>query len=220
MHPTADTLHFISSQRLGAAGDAGRWAASGIDMKKALLAGVILCGFMAAPLNAQRPVVRKGGEFCEGYLLRKVAKEKGVAGRVIELKAFNADDGTLPDELKEWLQTGVHPDMLTAFRLRHRGKSVLLLRGNVAGATGLAGSFNNWYVQLGSRPVMFRSLAENPRLIFWDKGGLLNYYLVTYTGGFAVNRDWDNVAFDLQRYRVGPGGKLRLLIEERNVKCQ
>jgi len=189
-------------------------------MKLLLLSVAIFCNLMVAAVNAQKPVVRKGGEFCEGYLLREVAREQVGASRIVKLKAFNTADETLPPELKEWLRTSIHTDMLAAFRLRHKKNNALIIRGTVAGATGIAANFTNWYVQPGARPVMFRSLTENPQLIFWDKGGLLNYYFVTYTDDFAVDRDWGNVTFDLRRYRVGSNGKAQLVSEERNVKCE
>ncbi len=165
-------------------------------------------------------LIKGGGEFCEDYLLKKVGKERAEGSRIVKLKAFNANDETLSSELKEWLQTSIHMEMLVTFKLQRKERNVLILRANVAGATGIASSFNNWYLQLDNQSIKFLSLSENPELIFWDKDGLLNYYSVKYTSEFIVNKDWDNVTFDLLRYSISPDGESQLVREERNVKCE
>jgi hypothetical protein len=165
-------------------------------------------------------LVKGGGGFCEDYLLKKVDEERAKDGHVVKLKAFNPDDETLSPELKEWLQTSIHIDMLATFELPHKEKNVLILRANVAGATGIGSSFRNWYIQLDNQSIKFLSLAENPRLIFWDKDDSLNYYSVEYTGEFIVNKNWDNVTFNLLRYRINSDGKPQLVSKEQNVKCE
>ncbi|HRK52231.1 MAG TPA: hypothetical protein PLN05_17570 [Pyrinomonadaceae bacterium] len=165
-------------------------------------------------------VIKGGGQTCEEYLLKKIAKEKAGVGRTVKLKDFNTDDETLPPELKEWLQTSIHMEMLATFELRTKKKEALILRANIARATGIAANFANWFIQLDNRSINFRSLSKNPELIFWDKDGLLNYYSVDYGSIFLENRDWDNVTLDLQRFTIDAEGKSQLISEEQNVKCK
>lgn len=168
----------------------------------------------------EKPIVIKGGENCEEYLLKKIAKEKAEGSGTVKLKTFNTDDETLSPELKQWLQTSIHEEMLVAFELRHKEKKALILRANVAGATGIAANFENWFVQLDNHSINFRSLSKNPELIFWDKDGSLNYYSVDYGEKFLKNRDWDNLTEDLLRNKISLDGESQLISEERNVKCE
>lgn len=73
----------------------------------------------------EKPVVIEGGELCEEYLLRKIAKEKAEGSRIAKLKAFNTDDESLSPELKEWLQTSIHVEMLVTFELQRGEKKSL-----------------------------------------------------------------------------------------------
>ena len=163
--------------------------------------------------------VKGGGEFCEKYLSKKIAKEKAQDIRTVKLKNFNTEDENLSPELEDWLQT-IHMDMLVTFELRHREKTASIFRANVAGATGIASNFRNWFVQFENLSINFRSLAEDPKLIFLDKDGLLNYYSVDYGDKFLEKRDWDNVTLNLFRYRVKPNGESELLGEEYNLMCK
>ena len=170
-------------------------------------------------VNAQRPVLIKGGEICEGYLLQKIAEEKAGGSRMVKLKAFNTNDETLSPDLKKWLETRDEKN-LVASELRYEEKKVLILGSANTNATGIASNFQNWFVRLDSQSIEFLSLSENPNLIFWDKDGLLNYYVVTYSTQFLDQKDWDNLTLDLLRYSISPNGEPRLVSEERNVRCE
>lgn len=181
----------------------------------------IVCGLAAAAgVAAQKRAVVKGGEFCEGRLLKKIAGDKAQGGRSLKPRAFRtAGDETLPPDLRNWLETR-DARKLVAFELRHGGRKALVLGAPNTKATGMAVNFQNWYVRSDNRPVEFLSLSEDPRLIFWDRGGLLNYYVVTYGDEFLRDKDWDNVTLDILRYSVSPGGEPRLVSEERDVRCR
>ncbi len=84
--------------------------------------------------------------------------------------------------------------------------------------TGIASNFQNWHIRLDNHSVEFLSLSENPKLIFWDKNGLLDYYSITYGGKFLDNKDWDNLTLDLLRYRINFNGESQLLSEEQDVR--
>jgi hypothetical protein len=73
---------------------------------------------------------------------------------------------------------------------------------------------------LDKNSLEFFSLAKTPRVIYWDREGLLNYYTVDYSSEFVMTKDWDNVTFDLEWYRISPKGKSELIRKERNVKCE
>lgn len=170
-------------------------------------------------VNAQKPVLIKGGEICEDYLLQKITKEKAEGSRMVKLKAFNTDDETLSPDLKKWLETRDERELI-ASELLYGEKKVLILGSTNTKATGIASNFQNWFIRFDSRSIEFLSLSENPKLIFWDKDGLLNYYVVTYSSQFLDQKDWDNLTFDLLRYSISPNSEPRLVSEERNVKCQ
>lgn len=176
------------------------------------------------PVNVQtneKPVIKikGGGELCENNLLKKIAVEKAEGSQIIKLKAFNPDDETLSSELKKWFQE-IHSEMLVPFELQLKEKKVLILRANIAGATGIAANFENWFIQSDTYSLNFRSLSENPELIFFDKTGLLNYYSIDYGEAFLKNRDWDNLSLNLLQYKINLDGKSELIGEERNVKCK
>jgi hypothetical protein len=210
---------------------------------KGLLLAVASVWSLAAAIavNAQKPLVVKGGEFCEGYLLKKAARDKAEGIKVVKLKSkeprtdgmgvgaenspivklgvFKTDNQSLSESLGKWLGR-MDVEHLSAFELRHKGKRALALRSVNPGRTGLATSFQSWHIRSDNHSVEFISLAENSKLIFWDEDGLLNYYSVYYSDEFVETKDWDNVTFDLLRYRVSPDGKPRLVSEEQNVKCE
>lgn len=164
--------------------------------------------------------IKNGGELCENYLLKTIAKENFDGNQVSKLKNFNPDDETLSPELREWLDTSIHLDMLVAFELRDKKNKALLLRANIAGATGIAANFTNWFIQLDNRSIIFRSLSENPKLIFRDRNGLINYYSIGYGEAFLQNRDWENLTVDLEQYRISSDGSTELVRDEQNVKCE
>lgn len=94
-------------------------------------------------------------------------------------------------------------------------RKALILRANDAGATGIGANFENWFIQLDSRSISFRSLSDNPNLIFWDKNGVLNYYSIDYGDKFLKNKDWDNLTLDLQRFTIDDAGKSQLINESK-----
>lgn len=167
----------------------------------------------------RKPVIIKGGETCEDYLLKKVAKEKDEGNRMVKLNVFNTEDISLPSALKKWLETK-DEERLVAVELRFKEKKALMLGSRNLGATSIASNFQNWYVRLDGHAVEFLSLSKDPKLIFWDRNGLLNYYVITYGDEFLEDRDWDNLTLDLLRYSISPDGESQLVSEERNVRCE
>lgn len=192
-----------------------------MNTKDLLFAVAIVCSLMAAvAVTAQKPVVINGGKFCEKYLLKKIAKEAAKGSRIVKLKTFNTDDETFSSNLKGWLQN-MRKDTLIAFELRNKGKKALILSSTSYGATGLATNLECWHIEGDSnQSITFMSFSENPKLVFWDKDGLLNYYSVVYSGEFIHNKDWENLTLDLERYRINPDGSAQLVSEEQNVKCE
>lgn len=169
--------------------------------------------------NHQIRRVRDGGEFCENYLLKKIAKTRAEGSRIVKLKVFNADDETLSPELKKWLEL-MWEDRTNAYELRHGSKKALLVRSYSRHATGLSASFESWFIQLDNHSNEFFSFSEEPKLIFFDKDGLLNYYAVIYSDEFIENKDWDNLTVNLLLYRVNADGKSQLVSKKQNVKCE
>ncbi len=164
--------------------------------------------------------IKGGGELCEKYLLKKITKEKVKGNQIVKLQTFNFDKKNLSPELKEWIETDIHIEMLKAFELHHKDRKLLILQANIAGATGIASSFNNWFVQFDQYPIKFLSLSEDSKLIFLDKDSLLNYYVIEYGSEFLGNKNFDNLTLDLLQYRVNSDGKSELLSKEQNVKCE
>lgn len=164
--------------------------------------------------------IKDGGEFCEKYLLKKIAKEKLVSNRLVKLKNFNPEDESLSPTVKKWLES-MRWDELLAAELRNDQQKVLLLRSTSYGATGLATNLENWHIEIeGIYSDTFWSFSKNPKLVFWDKDGLLNYYSIVYSDEFIENKDWKNLTFDVELYKVGSDGKTKLANEERNLKCE
>lgn len=179
-------------------------------------------------INAQRsvndhgnkkPNIIKGGVICEDYLLKKIAAEKAEDSQMVKLTAFNTDEETLSPDLKKWLDTA-NEQKLVVLEFRRREKTALVFGSYNTKATGLASNFQNWYIRLDSQSIIFLSLSEDPRLIFWDRSGLLNYYAIDYSNEFLKNKDWDNLSLDLLQYRINPDGESQLVSEERNLRCE
>jgi len=175
-------------------------------------------GFVANK-GDEKPFFIRGGKFCEDYLLKKVTEEKNPDEIIEKIKTFNTDNELLSPELKQWLDTA-DMEQLEVFKLARREETVLILGSRNIRAAGIASEFQNWFVQLGGQSIGFMSLSKDPRLIFFDKNNLLNYYVVDFSIQFMHNRDWDNPTFDLQRFRVDIDGKPQLLSEERFVECK
>ncbi len=164
--------------------------------------------------------IKGGGEFCEKYLLKKIAKEKSADSRLVKLKNFNPEDETLSPNVKQWLEN-MRWDELLAAELRNNQQKALLLRSTSYGATGLATSLENWHIEIeGVYSDTFWSFSKNPKLVFWDKDGLLNYFSIVYSDEFIENKDWENLTLDIERYKVSSDGKAQLISEERNLKCE
>jgi hypothetical protein len=202
-----------------AAGDARVRQLSLMNKKILLLSMVIVCSSAATvAVNAQKPIVIRGGKFCESYLLKKVAKEKVGGSRMVKLKALNPHDKTFSRDLKEWL-TNMRQDVLIAFELRNKERKALILGSTPYGATGLATELEYWHIEAdGTHSATFWSFSENPSLVFWDKSGSLNYYSVVYSSEWM--QDWENLTVDLERYRITPDGSTQLVSKESNVKCE
>src|SRR5687767_7231519 len=77
-------------------------------------------------VNAQKPVLIKGGEICEDYLLEGISKEKAEGSRIVKLRAFNTSNEMLSPDLKKWLETRDEREVV-ASELRHKEKKVLIL---------------------------------------------------------------------------------------------
>jgi hypothetical protein len=151
--------------------------------------------------------------------LKKIAKERGEGSRIVKLKAFNANDETLSPELKKWLEDMWETNTV-AYELQSDDKKALLISSYSRQATGLSADYESWFVQLDNHSVEFFSFSSEPRLIFFDKDGLLNYYSVDYSDELAEDRNWDNPIFDILLYRVNADGKSQLVSKEQNVKCE
>jgi len=174
----------------------------------------------AVTVKAEKPVVIRGGEFCEGYLLKRVAKERAKGIRIVKLKNFNADDETLSPALKKWLQIMRKDELLTA-EVRNKERKALILSSTGYGATGLATNLENWHIEIdNTHSIAFWSFSKNPKLVFWDKNGLLNYYSVVYSREWIENKDWENLTVDLERYQINPDGSVRLVSAQNYVKCE
>jgi hypothetical protein len=164
--------------------------------------------------------IKGSGEFCEKYLLKKIAKEKSAVSRFVKLKNFNPEDETLSPNVKKWLEN-MRWDELLAAELRNNQQKALLLRSTSYGATGLATSLENWHIEIeGVYSDTFWSFSKNPKLVFWDKDDLLNYFSIVYSDEFIENKDWENLTLDIERYKVSSDGKAQLISEERNLKCE
>lgn len=164
--------------------------------------------------------IKGGGEFCEKYLLKKIAKEKSDDSRLVKLKNFNPEDETHSPNVKKWLES-MRWDELLAAELKNNQQKALLLRSTSYGATGLATSLENWHIEIeGIYSETFWSFSKNPKLMFWDKNGLLNYYSIVYSDEFIENKDWENLTFDIELYKFSSDGKAELANEERNLKCE
>ncbi len=164
--------------------------------------------------------IKGGGEFCEKYLLKKITKEKSAGSRLVKLKNFNPEDETLSSNVKKWLEN-MRWDELLAAELENNQQKALLLRSTSYGATGLATNLENWHIEIeGVFSDTFWSFSKNPKLLFWDKDGLLNYFSIVYSDEFIENKDWENLTFDIERYKVSSDGKAQLMSEERNLKCE
>lgn len=167
--------------------------------------------------------IKGGGQFCEKYLLKKIAQEKSLNSQLNRLKNFNPDNEFLSSNVKKWLEYMRKDDLLAA-ELKNKQRKALLLRSTSYGATGLATSLENWHIEIDNfYSDEFWSFSRNPKLIFWDKNDLLNYYSVIYSDDFfsaTSVRDYNNLTFNVEQYKINPDGKAQLVSEEQNLKCE
>jgi len=171
-----------------------------------------------ADSDAERQIQAQDG-FCENYILGRINKEGSQAGRARKLDDSRIDEGTKSPELSKWLSKA-DPHLLSAYELTYNGARALLLHSKSVGATGLASSLEYWFLEVDSKySVSFTSFSKNPNLVFWDHDGVLNYYSVLYSDDFVENKDWDNLTFNIQHYKVSPDVGTELVETERNVKC-
>jgi hypothetical protein len=170
------------------------------------------------PESGKVRVIRKGGEFCEKYILNRIKSEAAEGALIGKLDDAELNGSKIQSKVREWINKEVHADTFKGFELRNKNTSVILISGNVAGATGIASNFRNWFIQINGKVVRFRSLSENPQLIFWARDDSLNFYSVDYSADF--NGDWDNVTFDVSEYKVNGQGESELMNVERKLKCR
>jgi len=173
-----------------------------------------------ASRNENRPSrVIKGGPLCENYLLAKIGSLKDPDTQLLKLKGFSVKKEALSPDLKKWLKTA-NAEKLVSFELKSDVKKVLVLGSRNIEATGLASNLEYWAVEVDDHLIEFQSLSDNPRLIFWDKNGFLNYFVVDFSSEFIEQRDFDHPSLDLRMFIMNDEGKPQLQNEERNVKCR
>jgi hypothetical protein len=167
--------------------------------------------------------IKGDGQFCEKYLLKKIAKEKSASSRSLRLKNFNPNEETLSPGVREWIEN-VWKETLFAAEIRNKQQKALLLNATLRAATGLSSSLQNWHIEIDNfYSDEFWSFSDNPKLAFWDKEGLLNYYSVVYSEDFlsaTSDRDYNKLTFKIERYKINLDGKAQLISEEQNIKCE
>ena len=163
-------------------------------------------------------LIKEGGKLCEAHLLDEVSKDKAEGNQLKTLKSFNRNDKLLSNDLRKWLEIA-NEETLSVHQLRYGQKKALLLSAIHIHATGLAINFQYWFISFENHHVEFLSQSKNPNLVFWDKGGTLNYFAIDFSDKFLDNKDWNNVTLNLLRYRIDAAGNSQLVSEERNVKC-
>lgn len=174
----------------------------------------------AALRDANRPPrTIKGGPLCENYVLAKIAALKTRGSQLVKLKGFNTQNEIISPDLKKWLETA-DPEKLVSFELKSGEKKALILGSRNIRSTGLASNFESWVIEIDGHSIEFQSLSYDPRLIFWDKNGSLNYYVVDFSSEFIEERDFDHPSLDLKRFVINNDSKSQLVSEERNVKCK
>src|SRR5258707_8741918 len=169
--------------------------------------------------DATTHVLKGGGSLCEAHLLKEVSKERAVGNQLKKLDAFEQNNKVISNDLGRWLEIA-NKETLAAHELQFGEKRALLLNATHIHATGLATSFQYWFVGLDGQHIEFLSQSKNPNLIFFGKDEMLSYYAVDFSDKFLMNKDWSNVTLNLSRYRLDADGNSHLVTEERNVKCE
>ncbi|MEK7723312.1 MAG: hypothetical protein AAB336_03110 [Acidobacteriota bacterium] len=164
-------------------------------------------------------LIKNGGKFCEKYILRKIALEKSKENKLIKLKNFNPQDENLSLKVKDWLDS-MDFDELQAVELKDNQQKALLLSSRSNTATGLAANLEALIIDVPNfYSNSFLSFSRNPKLLFWDKNGLLNYYRIVYSDAFIQYKDWENLTFNIEHYRISDG-RTELIKEETNLSCK
>lgn len=164
--------------------------------------------------------IKNGGKFCEKYILKKIEAEKSPNNSLIKLTKFNPQNENLSPNVKKWLGF-MRLEDLEVTQLKNAEQEALLLRSTDLAATGLSTSLENWHIEIDNfYSEGFWSFSKNPKLIFWDKKGILNYYLVDYSDAFlSAASKRDNLSFNIEHYRISEG-KTELIEEEINLSCK
>lgn len=167
--------------------------------------------------------IKGGGQNCENYLLKKIAKERSADSQLVILKKFNPEDETLSPNVKKWIDFMWWEENQLAAELKNNRQKALILRSHSRAATGLSSSLEDWHIEVDNFYAGgFWSFSRNPKLVFWDKEGLLNYYSVIYSDDFlsaTSDRDYTKLTFNIERYKINSDGKAELVSEEQNLKC-
>lgn len=165
-------------------------------------------------------LIKNGGKYCEKYILRKIALKESDENKLIKLKNFNPHDESLSANIKKWLGF-MRIEDLEVSKLKNNKQEVLLLSLTALAATGLSTSLENWHIEIDNfYSGSFWSFSKNPKLVFWDKKGMLNYYSVVYSDDFlSATSKRENLTFNIEHYRVFDG-KTELIKKEINLSCK
>lgn len=164
-------------------------------------------------------IIKVNGKFCEEYLLKKIKSEITTHSKLVKRKTFSADDGSISSELKEWLEIGENHEQPKTYELKYKSKKALLLNGYIVGSTGIASNFREWFIEINKKSATFWSLSDNPRLIFWDKGGELNYYQIDFSEIQNHFDDKEILYLNFRRFKIDQNGKPQMVSEEKDVQC-
>jgi hypothetical protein len=94
----------------------------------------------------------------------------------------------------------------------------LIARAKFAGASGLGSNFRNYLIinlHTGKFYIV-KSLAEDP-FFFYVKNDLLEFYLFDFSEDFLSNRDYENITFNQQKFKIEHGNIINL--GNKTVKC-
>ena len=117
----------------------------------------------------------------------------------------------------------INKEDLEVCKLTNREKECYLLSSTYKQATGLAINFYTSLIVIpvpnGFRVIEFESLLANEELVFFDdKNGSLNYVRFTYGDNFFWSRDWENIDFKIEEYKVAAADVV--LIRSKDSFCK
>lgn len=185
--------------------------------------------------NVRRMPIQNLDDPCIHSLVQRILTERGNSTDIAELALFEADNGTIrerynrlirfvrsrsidadaPPDFEKWLD-GIQLDQISVFEIRADGRSALAFRSLLSGATGMSVRYLQWMVVSEKSVVGFESLSDNPRMIFWDKEGRINYNAIVESEPKAnAGGPWDAVW-----YRLSPSGKVEVVQADRRVDCK